>query len=133
MIKKNRLWIDDSKATNVDATINALKSFKDKEIHLILGGDDKGANLNPLFDDLINYNITIYAIGSNENKIIDLAKSKNIESFSMKTLNNAVKEIDTKLHSKALGILSPAAASLDQFTSYKHRGEEFKKEIDRLS
>ena len=131
--KKNRLWIDDSKATNVDATINALKSFKDKEIHLILGGDDKGANLNPLFDDLINYNITIYAIGSNENKIIDLAKSKNIESFSMKTLNNAVKEIDTKLHSKALGILSPAAASLDQFTSYKHRGEEFKKEIDRLS
>jgi len=131
--KKNRLWIDDSKATNVDATINALKSFKDKEIHLILGGDDKGANLNPLFDDLINYNITIYAIGSNENKIIDLAKSKNIESFSMKTLNNAVKEIDTKLHSKALGILSPAAASLDQFRSYKHRGEEFKKEIDRLS
>lgn len=131
--KKNRLWIDDSKATNVDATINALKSFKDNDIHLILGGDDKGANLKPLFDELINYKIKIYAIGSNESRLIELSNEYKIECFPMNNINNAVKKIHENMSQNSVGMLSPAAASLDQFTSYKHRGEEFKKEIDNLS
>ncbi len=131
--RKNRLWIDDSKATNVDATINALKSFKENDIHIILGGDDKGANLRPLFDELIKYKITIYAIGSNENRLIKLANEYKITCFPMKTVNNAVKKIDSNMSTNSVGMLSPAAASLDQFSSYKHRGEEFKKEIDNLS
>ncbi|WP_428024435.1 UDP-N-acetylmuramoyl-L-alanine--D-glutamate ligase [Arcobacter sp.] len=131
--KKNRLWIDDSKATNVDATINALKPYKDKKINLILGGDDKGANLKPLFKDLVNYDITIFAIGSNEEKIIQLSKEFGIESFSLKFLKNAVEKIDELYTPNSVGMLSPAAASLDQFTSYKHRGDEFKKLIHALS
>ncbi len=131
--KKNRLWIDDSKATNVDATINALKPYKDKKINLILGGDDKGANLKPLFEDLVNYDITIFAIGSNEEKIIQLSKEFGIESFSLKFLKNAVEKIDELYTPNSVGMLSPAAASLDQFTSYKHRGDEFKKLIHALS
>ena len=57
---KNRLWIDDSKATNIDATIEALKGYKNKNIYLILGGDDKGADLIPLFDELLKYKIKIF-------------------------------------------------------------------------
>ena len=131
--KKNRLWIDDSKATNVDATINALKAYEDKKIHLILGGDDKGANLEPLFEVLKKLNIVIYAIASNEKRVISLSKKYNIEVFGLKTIKNAVSKIDDKLDQNSVAMLSPAAASLDQFTSYKHRGEEFKKEIDSLS
>ncbi len=66
---QKRLWINDSKATNVDATINALYSYKEMEIHLILGGDDKGANLLPLFDYIKDLDIHVYAIGSNAEKI----------------------------------------------------------------
>ncbi len=131
--KKNRLWIDDSKATNVDATINALKSYKDKKINLILGGDDKGAKLNPLFEEMKKYNITIFAIGSNTEKIVELANESKIEVFALKYLNKAVEKIDELSCENSVGILSPAAASLDQFTSYKHRGEEFKNLVCALS
>lgn len=131
--KKDRLWIDDSKATNVDATINALKPYSDKKINLILGGDDKGANLNPLFENLKNYDVTIFAIGSNEEKIIQLSKEFNIKSYGLKILKNAVEKIDELSTKNSIGILSPAAASLDQFTSYKHRGEEFKNLVSALS
>lgn len=46
---KNRLWVNDTKATNLDATIAALKRYNESFIHLILGGDDKGVELNELF------------------------------------------------------------------------------------
>ena len=131
--KKGRLWIDDSKATNVDATINALKSFNNKDIHIILGGDDKGANLRPLFEELIKYKITIYTIGSNEKRLIELSNEFNLNYFECNIMKNAIKKIDERMAKNSVGMLSPAAASLDQFTSYKHRGEEFKKEIDSLS
>jgi UDP-N-acetylmuramoylalanine--D-glutamate ligase len=131
--KKNRLWIDDSKATNIDATINALKSYKDRKINLILGGDDKGANLKPLFEELTLYDITIFAIGTNEEKIINLSNEFKIEAYGLKYLKNAIEKIDELSTSNSIGMLSPAASSLDQFTSYKQRGEEFKKVVYSLS
>lgn len=130
---KNRLWIDDSKATNVDATINALVPYSKKEIHIILGGDDKGANLEPLFENIKDLNIKVYAIGSNSLKIIDYCKQFNIEAQNNGLLDLAVKEISKNLSKNSIGILSPAAASLDQFKSYSHRGEEFKKFVFELS
>jgi UDP-N-acetylmuramoylalanine--D-glutamate ligase len=131
--KKNRLWIDDSKATNVDATINALKSYKNKKINLILGGDDKGADLISLFIEMKNYDITIFAIGTNEEKIVSLSNEFKIEVFPLTYLKNAIKKIDELSTQDSIGMLSPAAASLDQFTSYKHRGEEFKNLVHSLS
>ena len=79
MDNKNRIWVNDSKATNVDATINALVPYKDKKIHLILGGDDKGANLIPLFENIKNLNIKVYSIGSNNKKVENYCNSYNIE------------------------------------------------------
>ena len=131
--KKNRLWIDDSKATNVDATINALVSYKDNNIHIILGGDDKGANLIPLFENIKNLDIKVYAIGANTNKIMNFCKEFFVNAEECKYLNIAVEKIDKNLVQNSVAILSPAAASLDQFKSYAHRGEEFKMLVNNLS
>ena len=60
---QNRLWVNDTKATNLDATIAAVNRYKNRFIHLILGGDDKGVNLNELFVFLAKTQLTIYAIG----------------------------------------------------------------------
>lgn len=131
--KKNRLWVDDSKATNIDATINALVPYKSKKIYLILGGDDKGANLEPLFENISSFDLEIYTIGSNFEKLNQLAKKFSIKFYECKILEEAVKQISLKLDSKGVAILSPAAASLDQYSSYKQRGKEFKKFVYQLS
>jgi len=130
---KNRLWVDDSKATNVDATLNALKRYKDQKIYLILGGVDKGQNFNELFDYMKNLNIELFIIGENTSLFEALAKEKNISYQVPKTLQKAVNEIDKKLKSNEVALLSPACASFDQFKGYKHRGEKFKKFVNNLS
>lgn len=130
--KNGNLWIDDSKATNIDATVVALKNFKDKKIHIILGGDDKGVELNPLFDELKKYDIKIYAIGKNKNKLASLALEYDIECDECGFLEVAVARISKNIDKNSVGILSPAAASLDQFSSYKERGEKFQKHIAEL-
>jgi UDP-N-acetylmuramoylalanine--D-glutamate ligase len=131
--KKDRLWIDDSKATNVDATINALVPYKDMDLHLILGGDDKGANLEPLFENIKKMNVKVYAIGINTKKIVSYCKKYSINFEECSFLNSAVDKMDINMHKDSVGILSPAAASLDQFKSYAHRGDEFKKFVNNLS
>ncbi|PPK60305.1 UDP-N-acetylmuramoylalanine--D-glutamate ligase [Malaciobacter marinus] len=130
---KNRLWINDSKATNIDATINALKSYENRKIHLILGGDDKGANIEPLFVFLKEKNIEIYAIGSNYKRILALSKKYLLKCNKTNDLENTVKKIDRNYQENDIAMLSPAASSLDQFTSYAHRGKLFKELVNSLS
>lgn len=130
---KKRLWVDDSKATNIDATICALESYKAQKIYLILGGDDKGANLEPLFEKLKSFNVEIFSIGSNNNKIIQLSSKFNLTCNSCDILDNAVTQIGAKHGMDTVVLLSPAASSLDQFSSYKQRGERFKELVHRLS
>ena len=123
---QNRLWVDDSKGTNLDATLEAIKRYKDKKIHLILGGDDKGADLTPLFEFMRLCQISLYAIGSNTQKLTHLAEKYQINHLPCYTLEVAVNEIKKHHNSQSIAMLSPAAASLDQFSSYKQRGEKFK-------
>ena len=128
--KLGRIWVDDSKATNTDATLNALKRYEDKKIFLIIGGVDKAQDFTPLFDYMKNLDITLFVIGKNTNLFENLAKKYSINYKISKTLKNAVNDID-KLHSKkTIALLSPACASFDQFKGYKHRGEEFKKIVN---
>ena len=129
--KKGRIWIDDSKATNVDATIQAIKKYSDKKIFLILGGDSKGQNLIPLFDELKNYNIELFLIGKDMKLFHSLAQKYTIPYNLNKSLKNSINLIDSKFN-EGVSILSPASASLDQFNSYKDRGEQFKKIILQL-
>lgn len=126
--KDGNLWVDDSKGTNIDATMEAIKCYKDKKILLVLGGDDKGADLTPLFDLIAQCNVEIFAIGSNTDKLCTLAKETKTPHCACYTLENAVAKMKDSFRTQtnAIALLSPAAASLDQFSSYKERGEKFK-------
>ena len=125
-----RIWINDSKATNVDATIQALKSFSpDIKIFLIIGGDDKDADLSPLFKLFQTLNIELFCIGKNMKKLEKLSKEYNIKYSLMKIIQNAIKSIKLIHKKDSIAILSPSAASKDQFKSYKDRGEVFEKLI----
>jgi UDP-N-acetylmuramoylalanine--D-glutamate ligase len=129
---QGRLWVNDSKATNLDATIQAVKGYADKPIHLIIGGDDKGVDLTPLFESLRSINLTLYTIGQNSNKLLDLAKNYHINAIESSTIENAVKQIDTVHSKESVALLSPAAASFDQFKSYKQRGDTFMELVKNL-
>jgi UDP-N-acetylmuramoylalanine--D-glutamate ligase len=120
-----RIWVNDSKATNLDATVQAVKGYADKFIHLILGGNDKGADLTSLFELMQEKKLHLYTIGANSEKLASLSKEHNIEFTACETLENAIKTIWKKRNQNDIALLSPAAASFDQFNSYKHRGEEF--------
>ena len=130
---KNRLWVNDTKATNIDATIAALKRYKDLHVHLILGGDDKGVDLIELFEYLKNSSVKIYNIGSNKDKLSNLGKEYNIEFELCENLSDAIKKIDKNLTNSEVALLSPAASSLDEFSSYAQRGDEFKEAITNIS
>jgi len=130
---QGRLWINDSKATNPDATIAALESYHEQKIHLILGGDDKGAGLDALFEKLKDMDVEIYAIGANLDRLRAESQKNELPFYACHTLDKAVSRIDQNHDTDSIAMLSPAAASLDQFSSYAHRGEDFFKFINNLS
>ncbi len=121
-----RLWINDSKATNIDATLAALRTYPGQKIHLILGGDDKGVELEELFGPMREYDVNVFAIGANAQRLKALCDQYAIPCTLCHTLDVAVSEIDRVLDDKSIAMLSPAAASLDQFSSYAERGNLFK-------
>ncbi len=127
-----RTWVNDSKATNLDASVQAVKTYDDRFIHLIVGGNDKGADLTPLFELIATKELHLYTIGANSDKLATLAKEHGVEFTACKTLENAVNTIAKKLTKNEVALLSPAAASFDQFNSYKHRGEEFFKFVKNI-
>jgi len=131
--KKGRLWVNDSKATNLDASLVALDAYKDKKIHLIAGGDDKGVDMSPLFRKLQELDAKVYAIGSNRDRLLQLAREYDIEANSFNSLKDAILAIDRELKLDEVALLSPGASSLDQFNSYIHRGEEFMSQVKNLS
>jgi UDP-N-acetylmuramoylalanine--D-glutamate ligase len=129
---RGRLWVNDTKATNLDAAVVALKRYREQHIHLILGGDDKGVDLSELFVFLKGCDVEIYNIGSNKEKLSDLARKYSVAYTLCENLTDAVKKIDKNLKNDEVALLSPAAASLDEFTSYAHRGDVFKNAVKEL-
>ncbi|MBL0687323.1 MAG: UDP-N-acetylmuramoyl-L-alanine--D-glutamate ligase [Sulfurospirillum sp.] len=122
-----RIWVNDTKGTNVDATIEAFKRYKDKKILSILGGDDKGVSLDPLFAMLKSLHVKIFAIGSNTDKLVNLSHKIGKEVKACYKLEKAMSLVQKEHSSQTIVLFSPAASSLDQFSSYVSRGELFKK------
>lgn len=130
--KQNRLWVNDTKATNQAAVMEALKRYQNQKIHLIIGGDDKGVDLSDLFSFMQGLNIELYAIGVSCEIMMAYAKKFKLNATKCEFLPKAVGEISKKLKVGEVALLSPACASLDQFSSYLERGECFKKSIANL-
>jgi UDP-N-acetylmuramoylalanine--D-glutamate ligase len=127
-----RLWVDDSKATNVDATLKGLAQFADRKIYLILGGQGKGQDFTPLFQTLSQRKVELILIGESAPQLAQLAERFYLPYFLAYTLEKGVDYIHRRLKEGEVALLSPACASKDQFKSYKERGERFKELVTRL-
>lgn len=123
-------FYNDSKATNPTSTLTALKTMT-KPIHLILGGMERSQDFNEL-NDYIKKVKCIYAIGEVADRIMEYAKSKNINCFKCITLEKAMECIKHEAKENEAVLLSPASASWDQYDKFETRGEEFKKLVEKL-
>jgi len=124
-------YYNDSKATNVDATIKALESFP-ANIHLILGGKDKGSDYTVLSDLLRQRVKRVYTIGAAAAKIESHIQGA-AEVLHAETLENAIRQASESAAAGDIVLLAPACASFDQFKNYEHRGRVFKEVVHSLA
>lgn len=124
-------YYNDSKATNVDATIKALESFP-ANIHLILGGKDKGSDYT-LLNDLLRQRVKcVYTIGAAAEKIQAHVKGA-AKIVASGTIEAAVQQAAAAAQPGDIVLLAPACASFDQFRNYEHRGKVFKELVRELA
>jgi UDP-N-acetylmuramoylalanine--D-glutamate ligase len=123
-------YYNDSKATNVDATIKALESFPGN-VHLILGGKDKDSDYSVLQDLLRERVKRVYTIGAAAAKIEAQIQGAT-EIVHAETLEKAVRLASEGAAAGDVVLLAPACASFDQFQSYEHRGRVFKETVHSL-
>jgi UDP-N-acetylmuramoylalanine--D-glutamate ligase len=117
-------WIDDSKATNVGATLAALRGYPDRSLHLILGGQAKGQDFEVLADEVGRAVTRLYVIGEDGPEIAKtLAGTAATENCE--TLAEAVRRARRHAASGEWVLLAPACASFDQFSNYGERGDRF--------
>jgi UDP-N-acetylmuramoylalanine--D-glutamate ligase len=123
-------YYNDSKATNVDATIKALESFP-ANIHLILGGKDKDSDYS-LLNNLLRQRVKrVYTIGSAAGKIESQIRGT-VEIDHTGTLEAALKRASATAEAGDVVLLAPACASFDQFENYEHRGRVFKEVVKAM-
>ena len=119
-------YIDDSKATNVDAALKAVQSMSSATV-ILLGGKDKGYDFKRLFEGL-NESSVVHAVlyGEARYKLLDAALQIGFSSFSLcERFDDAVKLARSSARSGQCVLLSPACSSFDEFSGYEQRGERF--------
>ncbi len=126
---KGKSFINDSKATNVDAVRRALESLKGKYI-LIMGGRGKGESYSSL-SKLVKEKVRLIVCIGEEKKIIRDDLGEYAEVFLASSLEEAVELSFSKLDEADGVILSPACASYDMFENFEERGKKFKEEVMR--
>jgi UDP-N-acetylmuramoylalanine--D-glutamate ligase len=123
-------WYNDSKATNVDATLKAIAAFPGS-LWVILGGKDKDTNYSPLVAPLKEKAHGALLIGSAAAKIEDQLRGS-VELVRCGTLAAAIAEAQRRATAGDTVLLAPACASFDQFDNFEHRGREFKRLVGEL-
>ena len=130
-------YIDDSKGTNVGATIAALKGLGFGQVQpniiLIAGGDGKGQDFEPLQDAVISYVKAIYLIGKDAKRIELALQHSGVPMTHVLTLEEAVFQSAKAAKLGDQVLLSPACASLDMFTDYIHRAQVFTQAVQELA
>ncbi len=126
-------YINDSKATNVGATLAAIEGFAaDKNIVLIAGGDGKGADFMPLKNAMQKHVRCVVLIGRDADKIQAVANDVTDHQYA-DTLLDAVHTAHARAKEGDVVLLSPACASFDMFSGFEDRGEQFAACVERLS
>ena len=130
-------WYNDSKATNVDATLKAIAAFEGG-LWVILGGKDKNSDYAPLAAPLRERARGVLLIGASAGKIeaqlreAGLARDSAVAILSCGTLDCAVAMSHRRAQSGETVLLAPACASFDQFENFEHRGREFKRLVREI-
>ena len=123
------LYVNDSKATNVDSTLVALESFAGTPVHLILGGRGKGQDFTPLRDPVAAGCASVELVGEAAPALRDvlgeIARDCGDLERALAVARAAARPGDVVL-------LSPACASFDQFDDFEDRGRAFKALVDRI-
>ena len=121
-------FYNDSKATNPEAAIVAIKSFNDTDVILIAGGRDKNTDLTEFCTEIKNRIKTVILIGEASKRFEKNLRKNGFDNIIFETtLENAI-ETSIKLKPQIV-LLSPACASFDMFKSYEERGKIFKEYV----
>lgn len=130
------LYVNDSKGTNVDAVLKALTAFPGRTIVLLLGGEDKGTDLEPLVQAVLNrvrVAICYGEAGPRFKQAFAEAKNDAPQGFVCKEarhMADALGQAVTIAQPGEVVLLSPACASFDEFSCFEERGLVFKKMIE---
>ena len=126
-------YFDDSKGTNVGATVAALHGLGvDRRLVVILGGDGKGQDFAPLSEPVSRYARAVVLIGRDAPALREVLQHSGVTLLDATTLEEAVKLCSEQAHSGDAVLLSPACASMDMFRNYAHRAEVFVSAVNHL-
>ena len=123
-------FFNDSKATNVDATLKAIDAFPGRLL-IILGGKDKGGDFTLLAGPLSKRKSVALLIGAATEKIESQLHGA-VETLAVQTIDRAVRTAFERAQPGDTVLLAPACASFDQFTGFDHRGRVFKQLVRDL-
>ena len=125
-------YFDDSKGTNVGATVAALNGL-DKRVVLIAGGEGKGQDFSPLAAPVTQYARAVVLIGKDAGAIREALAATGTQIVDAATLEEAVEKSAGLAESGDVVLLSPACASLDMFRNYVHRAQVFRGAVEELA
>ncbi len=126
-------YFDDSKGTNVGATVAALHGLGvDRRLVVILGGDGKGQDFSPLSEPVARYARAVVLIGRDAPALREALQHSGVNLVDAASLEDAVKLSAEQAHSGDAVLLSPACASMDMFRNYAHRAEVFVNAVRQL-
>jgi UDP-N-acetylmuramoylalanine--D-glutamate ligase len=120
-------WFNDSKATNPDAVFKALHAFGDRPIVVLLGGRNKGNDFRPLAEEVCGTAKAAVLFGESRGELAEAFSVLDFPVVEATTLRDAVAAAAVLTRPGDAVVLSPACASFDEFSSYEHRGDEFKR------
>jgi UDP-N-acetylmuramoylalanine--D-glutamate ligase len=123
-------FYDDSKATNVDAALKAIKSFE-KPIILIAGGRHKGGEYRPMVDASLGKVKSVILMGESRQLMADAFEGAIPYVFAEDMRDAVCRAFNLAVRDDVV-LLAPACSSFDMFTDYAHRGNVFKMEVERL-
>jgi UDP-N-acetylmuramoylalanine--D-glutamate ligase len=128
------IYVNDSKATNVVATLAALRSF-DGGVRAILGGQPKGESFVPLLAEVPERCVACYLIGEAAEQLVrdlDSAEARGVELRRCDGLAEAVSAAASSSRAGDVVLLSPACASFDAYRDFEERGEHFRALVEEL-
>ena len=127
-------YFDDSKGTNVGATVAAVNSLgAERKLVVILGGDGKGQDFSPLGDPLKRHARAVVLIGRDAGLLEDALKVYGINTCHATDMADAVELCAQQAQTGDAVLLSPACASLDMYTNYVARAEAFVEAVQHIS